>query len=402
MRNRSIFAVYFSGLLAGISLTLFPAAGPLFTDSDFHHLSNSEFGVLFIPQIVMAIASSLLTPVLAKQWGMRYVRQIGLGFMAISMAFLMMSQFLIENAAVFYVLLGATAALGIGFGFTISSLNTYAVDLFPKRSDSAVTALHVMGGTGQVGSALLLSIFLELNAWWGAPLVIGAVIIGMFLFQLRLPLNLSSEAAIGEPTMPSEVKIPSRVLVFALIVFFYGLIEGTFGNWTPIYLEKGAGLSTTEAALGLSLFWGAVVVGRFLFAIAASRFKVRFLYLITPFVLGGVFIILPTVEGVMANYLVILMAGLAASFFFPYSISRASTEFPAQTALVSGALVASVQLGNGVSSNIIGFANEASIPLTTIFQASVIYAVILVGLVIYLEASKRTPSVRIEPQQTIA
>lgn len=48
-RHRTIGAVYLSGLLVGISLILFPSAGPLFTDPNFHNLNSGQFGALFTP-----------------------------------------------------------------------------------------------------------------------------------------------------------------------------------------------------------------------------------------------------------------------------------------------------------------------------------------------------------------
>ncbi|MEO1441427.1 MAG: MFS transporter, partial [Chloroflexota bacterium] len=176
MRLQTIAAVYLSGMLAGISLILFPSAGSLFTDPAFHDLSGSQFGVLFTPQIITAIASSFLTATLARRVGMKRVLQLGLLFTALAMGLLIASNFVIGTALVFPVLLAATAAIGAGFGFTISALNAYAFDLFPGKEDSAVTAIHVMTGTGQVGAALILSLFVGTGQWWGAPMAIAIAV----------------------------------------------------------------------------------------------------------------------------------------------------------------------------------------------------------------------------------
>ncbi|NDJ78000.1 MAG: multidrug effflux MFS transporter, partial [Chloroflexi bacterium] len=193
-RLQSILAVYLSGMLAGISLILFPSAGALFTDADFHNLSSSQFGVLFTPQIITAIASSFLTARLARRISMKRVLQTGLLFTITAMGLLVLSEFAIGSGGAFYVLLGATSAIGAGFGFSISALNAYAFDLFPGREDSAVTAVHVMTGTGQVGAAMILSVFVGLDAWWGAPLVIAVAVALMLAFQARLTLQLRAES----------------------------------------------------------------------------------------------------------------------------------------------------------------------------------------------------------------
>lgn len=395
-RSRSVIAIYASGLLIGIALILFPSAGPLFTDPAYHNLSSAQFGVLFTPQIITAIAASALTASAANRFGMKRVLVGGLCLALLAMALLIISQFAIGMGgdSAFIVLLLATGAVGAGFGFTISALNAFAFDLFPNKRDSAVTAIHIMTGIGQVGAALLLNLFVGIDLWWGAPLAIAIAIVVMLAFQTAVPLRLSTERAAGQAreiaaasSVGGRGGLPLRVWLYALVVFTYGAIEGTFGNWTPIYLEEGAGLAMADAALGLSLFWGAVTVGRVIFALLAARFRVKPLYLAAPFVVGAVFVLLPTLSGTVTNFIALIVAGLAISFFFPYSVSLASAEYPARAAAVSGALVAGLQLGNGISANLVGVASQ-TIPLATIFQLSVVYALVMAGVVIYLGVSQ--------------
>ncbi|NDJ35955.1 MAG: MFS transporter [Chloroflexi bacterium] len=385
-RLLTVAAVYLSGLLVGISLILFPSAGPLLTDPDFHNLSSAQFGTLFTPQVITAILSSLLTAAIANRFGMKRVMQIGLGFVLLAMGLLAASQLVLSSA--YGILLAATAAMGAGFGFTISALNAYAFDLFPGNEDSAVTAIHVMTGTGQVGAALLLSFFLGVGSWWGAPLTIAAAVVLMTVVQLTLPLKLSAEEL---PAAPSETRgggLPLRVWLFAVVTFAYGAIEGTFGNWAPLYLADAALLSPADAALGLALFWGSVTAGRVLFAAAATRINTRPLFVVTPFAVGIVFVVLPLLTGRIPHFTALIAAGLALSFFFPYSVSLASAEFPLMTAAVSGSLVAGLQFGAGLSANVIGLASE-SVGLSTVFQLSAGWAVLMAVLAVYLTVTAR-------------
>lgn len=392
-RYRQIFAVYASGILVGISLIIFPSAGPLFTDPEFHNLSSAQFGILFTPQIVTAIASSLLTATVARRLGMKRVLQYGLSLSTLAMLLLAASELTIgSGAATFVVLLAATAAIGAGFGFTISALNAYAFDLFPGKEDSAVTAIHVATGAGQVGAALTLSLFVSFGLWWGAPLVIAVAIGLLIAFHVSLPLKLSAETG-SDTTDPSAKgpgrrRLPARVWLYAIVTFAYGAIEGTFGNWTPIYLEQSVGLTLASAALGLSLFWASVTVGRVIFAVLAVRLDTKPLYYVTPFVVGAVFLLWPELDGRAANYAAIIIAGLALSFFFPYSVSLASAKYPLLLAAVSGSLVAGLQLGNGISANFVGFASQLS-ALSTVIRFSVVYAVLMAAVVIYLGVTGR-------------
>jgi hypothetical protein len=46
-------------VVQGIVLVTFPAASTIFTDPDQYDLSNTQYGLLFLPQVVTAIAASV-------------------------------------------------------------------------------------------------------------------------------------------------------------------------------------------------------------------------------------------------------------------------------------------------------------------------------------------------------
>jgi len=53
-------AVYAAGLIQGIALVTFPAASTIFTNPSQYGLSNTQYGTMFLPQVVTAITASLL------------------------------------------------------------------------------------------------------------------------------------------------------------------------------------------------------------------------------------------------------------------------------------------------------------------------------------------------------
>tara|TARA_R110002126_G_scaffold291426_1_gene452362 strand:- start:1354 stop:1590 length:237 start_codon:yes stop_codon:yes gene_type:complete len=54
--------VYLGGLLTGLSLIIYPALGPIFTDSAHLGFNSNQFSSVFIPQTILAVFSALLTP----------------------------------------------------------------------------------------------------------------------------------------------------------------------------------------------------------------------------------------------------------------------------------------------------------------------------------------------------
>ncbi len=371
--------------MTGVALVLFPAAGSIFTSADHHGFSSGQFGSIFTPQIIMAILSSLYASKLADKVGMKKVLLYGLFALILSAGLLTASHWLEGNVtAAFVIVLMATGFLGTGFGFSLTALNPFAYQLFAGKETSALTALHFFLGIGTATSPLLISYFTSLDMWWGASLATAIVLLFLLIFTWTLPLKLATETT--EKEVSAEVvnfKIPGRLWWYITAVFFYGACEATFGSWGAVFLEKQGGLSVAKASLGLSLFWGSVAVGRILFALLALKFKTNWLYAAAPFVLALIFYLLPQANSEVLYLCAMAAGGLVISFMLPKSFSNATADFPKNAAVVSGFLVAALQLGTGFSANVIGFLNS-KYPLSALFQFSTIYALIFGGILLYL------------------
>jgi len=353
---KKVIAIYLGGFMTGVALVLFPAAGSIFTSSAHHGFSSSQFGSIFTPQIIMAIISSLMASKLADKIGMKKVLLYGLFALVLSTALLTASHWLE----------GSTMAA------------------FAGKETSAITALHFFLGIGTATSPLLISYFTGLEMWWGASLVTTLILLFLLVFTWTLPLKLSTETLEKEvSTETVKFKIPGRLWWYIIGVFFYGACEATFGSWGSVFLEKQGGLSVAKASLGLSLFWGSVAVGRILFALVALKFKTNWLYVSAPFVLALIFYALPQANSEVLYLCAMAMGGLAISFLLPKSFSNSAADFPKQAALVSGFLVAALQLGTGFSANVIGFLNK-TYSLSALFQFSTVYALVFGGILLYL------------------
>jgi fucose permease len=212
-----------------------------------------------------------------------------------------------------------------------------------------------------------------LGAWWGAPIFTASALAGLILFQQTLPLNIAFEVVKGSKPL---TKLPRFFLWFPLAAFLYGATEGTFGNWITIYLEEDIALSATQAALGLALYWAMITLGRVLFAFYALHHNPNPFYRVVPVAVAGACLVLPLLTGTATSFIGIVIIGLALSSFFPYTISLASNRYPEHTGLVSGALMASLMLGTGLNTNLVGFL-RADLGLPLIFQITALYGLVM-------------------------
>jgi hypothetical protein len=70
-RRFEIITVYSVGLFQGLSLVAFPAAANILQSPTGYDLSKSRYGLLFLPQVIMAIAGSLAMPTLARRFRLK-------------------------------------------------------------------------------------------------------------------------------------------------------------------------------------------------------------------------------------------------------------------------------------------------------------------------------------------
>ena len=87
-----VATVYAIGLFQGLSLVAFPAAATILTAPSGYNLSKSQYGLLFLPQVVMAIAGSLALPTLTRRFRLKRVLLAGLVADAVAMGLLVGSE----------------------------------------------------------------------------------------------------------------------------------------------------------------------------------------------------------------------------------------------------------------------------------------------------------------------
>jgi len=337
--------LYVAGVVQGLALVSFPAASAILTSPSGFALSGTQFGLMFLPQVLLAIAASAFGSRLAARLGLRGVLLLGLVGDLAAMALLAASQLWIGAPAAFVLLCIATGALGIGFGATVMALNTLVEGFFADNADGAVLLLNALLGVGTALAPLLVALFTGLGLWWGLPasmvLLIALLIVAVLRAPLRLPYQASGGADAG--------RMPARFWLYAAAVLLYGVAETLSGNWGTLYLSTQRGVQARDASFALTAFWLAVTLGRLLIAFLQKRVPARWIYLALPLLLALAFMFVARVDGPLAGIGGFAAVGLACSAFLPLSISFAGSEMPSRAATMSGALIAIYQVGYGVA-----------------------------------------------------
>jgi hypothetical protein len=344
-RRTEVLLIYVTGLIQGLALVTFPAASSIFTSSHGFGFSNSRYGMMFIPQVVLAILASSLGPHLARRWTLKNVLLSGLAADLLAMLLLACSHWLQDSpGAAYAILLLATGSLGFGFGTVVMATSTYAQRFATGRENRAVLILNALLGAGTALAPLLVAIFLGLGAWWLLPTIVAVALVGLLLVSATQPL----ENGTGKATA-SGGSLPSRFWLFAAAVLLYGIAETLNGNWSGAYLTGERGVSAKGASFALTAFWGMVTIGRIVFAVLSSRKTVSWIYVGLPILLILAFQGIAHVGDEASGVIVFGFAGLACSAFFPLCISLSGQAFPQFAEAISGALVAFYQTGYGIA-----------------------------------------------------
>jgi FHS family glucose/mannose:H+ symporter-like MFS transporter len=364
--------LYLAAMLQGLALVTFPAASTIFVSPTGFDLSNTQYGAMFIPQVMLAILASAFGSRLARRFGLRGVMLVGLCGDLIAMALLTTSPLLIGTSGAFVLLCVSTGALGLGFGATVMALNTLVEGFFPNSADGAVLVLNALLGVGTALAPLLVALFTGLGAWWALPLLMVLLIALLLVGTLQAPLRLPYSAAgpVG--------RLPGRFWLYAAAVLLYGVAETLCGNWAALYLSIERDVRAQEASFALTAFWAMVTLGRLIVAFLDRFVAARWVYLALPILLAIAFQIVARAYGAGIGIAAFAAAGLACSAFLPFSISFAGAEFPRQAAMMSGALIAFYQIGYGIAAFGVGPLRQlAGLDFATLFSAGSIIALAL-------------------------
>jgi len=382
-QRREIITVYAAALIQGVALVTFPAASAVLTNPKDYGLSNTEYGGMFVPQAIMAIASSLLGAGLRSRLGTKRIYLLGLLANLLAMAMLVVSSFVMrEHTMAYGILLSATTCMGIGFGFTVPALNTLAAAFFPKRVDKAVLVLNALLGLGTALAPVFIAVFLGLGIWWGLPLLVGVLLLGLVLFSFGQALK---EGAKTQPTQPHKGKneIPARFWIFAAFALLYGVCETMNGNWAALFMKNHFSASASLASISLATFWGMVTAGRILFAAIEKWVPEKMVCRFLPLVIAAAFVASACVpkSNSSLGILAFALAGLGCSALLPLTISFSQKELTTIAASVAGGLIAFYQIGYGLAAFGVGpLQSWTGSDLSAIYGGTAVVALTLAAL----------------------
>jgi fucose permease len=301
-------------------------------------LSYTQGGLLLTASATGIILAGLTGDRLARRWGRPsafWGGAAGLTLCAVGLA--LSGQFVFALASIW--------GMGICGSVAISMIQAILADRHGEHRTIALTESNVAASLSACLAPLCIGGFQRLGVGWqGAlflPLVTFALIVGRFH---REPVSDSAGSTV-RPESSARVALPFAFWAFWVVICLVVSIEWCLGVWGADFLENVVGLSKVQASTTMSVFLGAVVIGRMVgsrltrvlpsvalllaaLAVTLVGFPIFWLARFAPVNIAGLFI-----------------AGLGVANFYPLTMSIAVGLAPGPSDTAS----ARVSLGVGVA-----------------------------------------------------
>jgi fucose permease len=378
-RRHAVLSVYATSFLMGaISMTL-PASSVVLREA--LGLGDTLYGSLFLMIYGVGMVVSLSNAWILKRWSLRRLFLTGLGLQVATLLLMAASPGLARwNPAGYGALMLGAALFGVGAGASGITINTAAMEIFPRSRSGALAALHGSLGVGAALWPLVVAVLARARLWPLAPLLLSGVAAGLTLMARRRPIRGLQHELVADH---GRRDVPGRLWGWSLAILLYGAAESALTAWVVIYLTEDRGASMAVGAGALTAFWLSQTAGRFAMTFVTRRLHPARVAPVLILAMVFVFPLVADCPGDARAYLVYALAGLACSGIFPLLLGLATDETPRRAPLVTALFSAAVVLGLAVGGFGLG-PLRSLLPLQAMYRSLSVAAALTLVLVLFL------------------
>lgn len=262
----------------------------------------------------------------------------------------------------FEVVLIAFVFMGIGNTIVQVAASPLLQEVTPKEKLSSFLSLSqfIKAITSLTGPIIATYLAIAYDNWTLVFLVyaIISVVNVLWLSSTKIEENIKSETP---ATFSSCMKLLTNKFVLTMVIAIFLIVGADVGMNSNIqgFLMKLHGLTLENASYGISIYFTALMISRFVGAILLQFLKPVFFLVTTTVlsILGTLLIMLSNTE--MTAYIGIFIVGLGAGNLFPLIFSIAINKMPSRSNEISGLLIMAI-VGGAVIPPIMGFVSSTS------------------------------------------
>lgn len=360
-----LIIIYLAFISLGLPDSLLGSAWPVMqTDLS---VGFSSAGIISMIISGGTIISSLLSGKLINRFGTGKVT-----FVSVTMTAIALLGF--SAAPSFIWLCIMSIPLGLGAGSVDAALNNFVALHYKAKH---MSWLHCFWGIGATSGPIIMSLFIAKNSGWRKGYFTISLIQFSLVFLLFITLPLwkrfeknDEDASVDEEKNTEKIsplKIPGVKL--ALVSFVcYCAAEATAGLWGSSYLVN-KGLSPDDAAIGISLFYGGITLGRFLSGFLTMKLNNCMLIRLGQVIciIGAVCLLLPLPT--YFSLVGLILVGLGCAPIYPCMLHETPTRFGTSASQsIMGLQMAFAYMGSTFMPPILGFiASKTSIMIFPYF-----------------------------------
>ncbi len=339
IRTRWLTVTAYSGMFGfGIVMALLGAILPLIAARI--HFDLSHAADLFLAMNAAMLVTSFAIGPLVDRFGYKAPLVIGPLWVVAALRIL-------STAVAFRGVLLAVVFLGIGGGTLNQVTNTLVADLYQDvhKKTSALNVLGVFFGFGAlfvpftIGSAL--------RALGLAPILSIAIVLALWPALLSIPLAFPHprrREGISAAEIGHLLRQPLLV-VFSLLLFFESGNEFILGGYLTTYLTRNLSATVSAASYLLSLYWGALMVGRVILSRAALRRTGGELISASAAAVAISMSLFLASRSIVLVAVFIFLLGFSTAAIFPTALGLAGARYAACSGTVFGILIGTALIG---------------------------------------------------------
>ena len=262
----------------------------------------------------------------------------------------------------FVVILIAFVFMGIGNTIVQVAQVRYLQEVTPKEKLSSFLSLSqfIKAITSLTGPIIATYLAITYDKWILVFFVYALISVAnvIWLSTTKIEENIKSESP---ATFSSCMKLLTNKFVLTMVIAIFLIVGADVGMNSNIqgFLMKLHGLTLENASYGISIYFTALMISRFVGAILLQFLKPVF-FLVTTTVLAiiGTLMIMFSATEMMA-YIAIFIVGLGAGNLFPLVFSIAINKMPSRSNEISGLLIMAI-VGGAIIPPIMGFVSSNS------------------------------------------
>ncbi len=259
------------------------------------------------------------------------------------------------------ITVGATFLMGLVGSLILVIVPSSLADRYGEQRAVALTEANVIASLVATAAPLMVGVFARLPGGWRSALGIVAFT-PAFLYYWGFR-NIPQPATV--PTRGNPVQSARALPILYWLCWFAIVlavsVEFCMISWSADYLENSLGMLKADAAQAVSLFLGAMILGRLVGSRLVQRFSIYKLLAVSIFIAVAGFLLFWTAVTIPFGLVGLFVTGLGVASLYPMILSLAigtapdnSVQASTRATLASGTAILTLPLVLGRLADAVG------------------------------------------------